>query len=85
MDELLSLGIFKGVSTRTIDKLLKAGYIILKSVAVIPAKEISKRAKVGIDMALKVTKLVRIIDFPSLPEVRTRFAVTGEGVVFAEL
>jgi DNA repair protein RadA len=59
VDELLEPGILKGVSTGTIDKLLKAGYITLKSVAVTPAKEISERAEVGLDTAFKVTMLAR--------------------------
>jgi DNA repair protein RadA len=64
MDELLEPGILKGVSTTTINKLLKAGYYTLKSVAVMPAKEISERAGMGLDTAIKVTSLARTMVDP---------------------
>ncbi len=59
MEELIEPGVLKGVSTGTIDKLLKAGYLTLKSVAVAPAKEIKKRTGMGMDTALKVTAIAR--------------------------
>ena len=59
MTEILEPGILESVSTTTINKLLRAGYTTLKSVAVTPAKEISDRAGMGLDTALKVATLAR--------------------------
>lgn len=59
MAEILEPGLLKGVSTTTINKLLRAGYTTLKSVAVTPARAISERAGMGLDTAFKVTVLAR--------------------------
>ena len=58
--ELLEPGILKGVSSSTIDKLLKAGFTTVESVAVTPAREITELAGVGSDTALKVCQLARM-------------------------
>jgi DNA repair protein RadA len=58
--ELLEPGTFKGVSSSTIDKLLKAGFTTVESVAVTPAREIAEAAGMGGDTALKVCRLARM-------------------------
>jgi len=60
MPELLDEGVLKGVSNDTVRKLLKAGFITVESLAVTPAKELSERASIGEDTALKVCTLARL-------------------------
>ena len=57
---MLEPGTFKGVSSSTIDKLLKAGFTTVESVAVTPAREIAEEAGMGGDTALKVCRLARM-------------------------
>ena len=49
----------KGVASTTINKLQKAGYTTVKAVAVTPARELVERTGMGLDTALKVSKLAR--------------------------
>ena len=60
MGEVLEPGTFKGVTSATITKLIKAGYTTVESVAYAPAKEISKSSGMGSETALKVCKLARM-------------------------
>jgi len=57
MGEPLEPDILKGVASTTIEKLLKAGCTILKSVAVTPVREIAERTGMGMDIAFKVSTL----------------------------
>ena len=59
MAELLEPGILKGVSTTTITKLRKAGFITLETVAVTPVRELAERAGMGADTAFKASMLAR--------------------------
>jgi len=58
--EVLEPGILKGVAITTINKLLKAGFTTLESIAVTPAREVSEVAGMGGDTALKVCRLARM-------------------------
>jgi DNA repair protein RadA len=58
--EVLEPGILKGVASRTITKLLKAGFPTLKAVAVTPPRELAERAGMGKNTALKVNRLARL-------------------------
>ena len=60
MAEVLEPGILKGVAITTINKLLKAGFTTLESIAVTPAREVSEVAGMGGDTALKVCRLARM-------------------------
>ncbi len=60
MAEVLEPGMLKGVATTTINKLLKAGFTTLESIAVTPAREVSEVAGMGGDTALKVCRLARM-------------------------
>ena len=60
MGEVLEPGSFKGVTSATIVKLIKAGYTTVESVAYAPAKEVSSVAGMGSETALKVCKLARM-------------------------
>ena len=59
MPELLEADILKGVNASTIDKLRKAGYTSIQSVAVTPSKELAERSGMGLDTAIKVSTLAR--------------------------
>jgi len=60
MGEVLEPGSFKGVTSATIVKLIKAGYTTVEAVAYAPAKEVSSAAGMGSETALKVCKLARM-------------------------
>ena len=60
MAEVLEPGAFKGVTSTTINKLIKAGYTTVEAVAVTPAREIANTAGMGSDTALKVCRLARM-------------------------
>jgi DNA repair protein RadA len=50
----------KGVASTTVNKLLKAGFTTVESVAVTPAREIAELAGMGGDTAVKVCRLARM-------------------------
>jgi DNA repair protein RadA len=58
--EVLEPGILKGVASTTLNKLMKAGFTTVESVAVTPAREIADLAGMGGDTALKVCRLARM-------------------------
>ena len=60
MTEVLEPGILKGVASTTVNKLMKAGFTTIESVAVTPAREIADLAGMGGDTAMKVCRLARM-------------------------
>ena len=60
MAEVLEPGVFKGVATTTINKLIKAGFTTVESIAVTPPRELADVAGMGADTALKVCRLARL-------------------------
>ncbi len=60
MAEVLEPGILKGVASTTINKLLKAGFTTIESIAVTPGREIAELAGMGQDTAMKVCRLARM-------------------------
>jgi DNA repair protein RadA len=58
--ELIEPGIFKGVTSMTINKLIKAGFTTVESIAVTPPRELADLAGMGSDTALKVCRLARM-------------------------
>jgi len=58
--EILEPGMLKGVASRTIRKLRKAGYPTLEAVAVTPPRELAEKAGMGDDTAEKVNRLARM-------------------------
>jgi DNA repair protein RadA len=58
--EVLEPGTLKGVASTTVNKLLKAGFTTVESIAVTPAREIADVAGMGGDTALKVCRLARM-------------------------
>jgi DNA repair protein RadA len=58
--EVLEPGILKGVASTTVNKLMRAGFTTIESVAVTPAREIADLAGMGGDTALKVCRLARM-------------------------
>jgi DNA repair protein RadA len=60
MAEILEQGILKGVAGTTINKLRRAGFTTIESVAVTPAREITEVTGMGKDTALKVCRLARM-------------------------
>ncbi len=60
MAEVLEPGMLKGVASTTVNKLLKAGFTTVESVAVTPAREIAELAGMGGDTAVKVCRLARM-------------------------
>ena len=60
MAEVLEPGLLKGVASTTVNKLLKAGFTTVESIAVTPAREIADVAGMGSDTALKVCRLARM-------------------------
>ena len=60
MAEVLEPGILKGVASTTVNKLMRAGFTTIESVAMTPAREIADLAGMGGDTALKVCRLARM-------------------------
>ena len=60
MAEVIEPGLLKGVASTTVNKLLKAGFTTVESIAVTPAREIAEVAGMGGDTALKVCRLARM-------------------------
>ena len=60
MAEVLEPGILKGVASTTVNKLLKAGFTTVESIAVTPGREIAELAGMGKDTAMKVCRLARM-------------------------
>jgi DNA repair protein RadA len=58
--ETIEPGIFEGVSSTTVKKLIEAGFTTVESIAVTPAREVAERAGMGSDTALKVCRLARV-------------------------
>jgi DNA repair protein RadA len=58
--ELIEPGIFKGVATTTINKLQKAGFTTVESIAYTPARELVEVTGMGSDTAYKVCRLARM-------------------------
>jgi DNA repair protein RadA len=58
--EVLEPGLLKGVASTTVNKLMRAGFTTIESVAVTPAREIADLAGMGGDTALKVCRLARM-------------------------
>ena len=59
MPTFLEPDILKGVSSRTITKLLRSGYTTLETVAATPVRELADRADMGEDTAARVNRLAR--------------------------
>jgi len=58
--EVLEPGILKGVASTTVNKLLKAGFTTVESIAFTPVRELAEVVGMGSDTALKVCRLARL-------------------------